>query len=268
MNFRKLLLPFIFFLNCANLQAQSNSVQTTGDNKTDHYWPAGKKPQPANMVKLNLTALPLKQYALQYERVLNRKFSFAFGLRVMPESSLPFKNAILDAVGDDPDTRDVLETFRMSNMAITPEFRFYLSKRGYGRGFYLAPFYRYASYKTSRMTFNYDDGNGGQESINLTGKLTSNTGGLLLGAQWPIGKHVVLDWWILGPHYGAGKGQFDGVSSQTMTPAEQDDLRTQLEDIDIPLTNKTINVTANGASLGLDGPWGGIRAGFSLGIRF
>jgi len=41
-----------------------------------------------------------------------------------------------------------------------------------------------------------------------------------------------------------------------------------LEDIDIPLTNTKVVVTANGASLELDGPWGGIRAGFSLGIRF
>lgn len=259
---RLLVLPALMLFSCMQLTAQD---QPEG---TETKEPAAKNAMPMNMIKVNLTSLPLKQYALQYERVLSRKFSFALGVRVMPESTLPFKNAILNAVGDDPDTRDVLETFQMSNMAITPEFRFYLSKRGYGRGFYLAPFYRYASYKTSQLEFDYDDGGGGTETINMTGKLTSNTGGLLLGAQWPLGKRLILDWWILGPHYGAGNGLFSGVSTQTMTPAEQDDLRTQLEDIDIPLTNKTVVVTANGASLELDGPWAGIRAGFSLGIRF
>ncbi len=259
---RLFLLPALILFSCLQLTAQD---QPEG---TETKEPAEKNTMPMNMIKVNLTSLPLKQYALQYERVLSRKFSFALGVRVMPESTLPFKQAILDAVGDDPDTRDVLETFQMSNLAITPEFRFYLSKRGYGRGFYLAPFYRYASYKTSQLEFDYDDGGGGTETINMTGKLTSHTGGLLLGAQWPLGKRLVLDWWILGPHYGTGNGLFNGISSQTMTPAEQDDLRTELEDLDIPLTNKKVVVTANGASLELDGPWGGIRAGFSLGIRF
>lgn len=259
MNFRQCLLPVLVLFTCNPLAAQSPD--------TENDSPARNVP-PANIIKVNLTSLPLKQFAFQYERVLNRKFSFALGVRIMPATTLPFKQAILDAVGDDPDTRNVLETFKLSNTAITPELRFYLSKRGYGRGFYLAPFARFASYKTSLLEFNYDDGNGGQETINLAGKLTSTKGGLLLGAQWPIGKRVVLDWWILGPHYGSANGKFSGVSSQTMTPAEQDDLRTQLNDIDIPFTNKTVVVTANGASLELDGPWAGFRTGFSLGIRF
>jgi Protein of unknown function (DUF3575) len=262
MKLKLYLLPALILFSCVQLAAQDQPEGATTKA------PAGKSTLPMNMIKVNLTSLPLKQYALQYERVLNRKFSFALGVRVMPASTLPFKQAILDAVGDDPDTRDVLDRFQMSNLAITPEFRFYLSKRGYGRGFYLAPFYRYASYKTSKLEFDYDDGAGGTETINMTGKLTSNTGGLLLGAQWPLGKRLVLDWWILGPHYGSGNGLFSGASTQTMTPAEQDDLRTQLEDIDIPLTNTKVVVTANGASLELDGPWAGIRAGFSLGIRF
>lgn len=259
MHIRYFLVPALILFPFTGLLAQSPDEE----NGT----PARKIPA-ANMIKLNLTSLPLKQVAFQYERVLNRKFSVALGVRIMPATTLPFKQAILDAVGDDPDTRNVLETFQLSNTAITPELRFYLSKRGYGRGFYLAPFARFARYKTSLLEFDYDDGNGGQETINLAGKLTSTTGGLLMGAQWPIGKRVVLDWWILGPHYGSATGKFSGISSQTMTPAEQDDLRTQLNDIDIPFTNKTVVVTANGASLELDGPWAGIRAGFSLGIRF
>lgn len=224
--------------------------------------------QKGNILKLNLTALPLKQYSFQYERVLNRKISVLAGFRLMPSTGLPFKKLILENAADDPDTRDAIESFRISNIAITPELRFYLSKKGYGRGFYIAPFYRYARYSSNNMRFTYDDGSGGTGTIDLNGKLTTNTGGLLLGTQWNLGKSVVLDWWILGPHYGGGTGLFTGVSSQTLTPAEQDDLRNQLNDIDIPFTTTSVNVTANSASLRLDGPWAGIRAGFSLGIRF
>jgi hypothetical protein len=227
-----------------------------------------KKREQVNLVKLNLTALVLKNYSLQYERTLNRKISIAVAFRTMPSTTLPFKNAIVkQVVDDDPDTKNTIETFELNNFAITPEIRFYLSKKGYGRGFYLAPFYRYASFKTSTLNFDYE-GAGTSGTISLSGKLTANTAGLLLGAQWLLGKRVSLDWWILGPHYGSGTGDFSGKSSHALTSQEQNDLREQLEDIDIPLTDKTVNVNANGAFMKLDGPWGGIRSGISLGLKF
>ena len=91
--------------------------------------------------------------------------------------------------------------------------------------------------------------------------------GILFGIQHTYGK-VVLDIWLLGPHIGSGKGSFTGQSSTPLSSQEEDEIRKQLNDIDIPLTNKTVNVNAIGASLQLDGPWGGIRGGVSLGIRF
>jgi hypothetical protein len=221
-----------------------------------------------NLIKLNLTGILLKNYSLQYERVLNRKISIALQYRMMPETGIPFKSTILKAVGDDdPDTKKIIEDFRLSNYAITPEVRFYLSRKGYGRGFYIAPFYRYASFTSNDLNIFYTDDNNAEQSVKMSGKLTSNTGGLLLGVQSDLGKHVVLDISFFGPHYGGGKGHFEGTTSQPLTPDEQDDLREQLEDINIPLTDKTVNVNANGASLKLDGPWGGYRFAISLGVR-
>ena len=248
-------------LLCISLtQLQAQTAPSSDEPKSKH--------EQVNMVKLNLTGIALKNYSLQYERTLSRKFSVALCVRTMPGTTLPFKNAIVDQVGnDDPDTKNTIETFELSNFAITPEVRLYLSKKGYGRGFYLAPFYRYASFKTSTLNFDYE-GTGTSGTISLSGKLTANTAGLMLGAQWALGKHFSLDWWILGPHYGSGTGDFAGKSSRTLTTEEQTDLRDQLNDLDIPLTDKTVNVNANGASLKLDGPWGGIRAGILLGFRF
>lgn len=168
---------------------------------------------PSNIAKLNLSGLAFKNYSVQYERILKRKVSLAVAVRTMPSSTLPFKNTIVKNISDDdPDAKKTLETFKLSNFAITPEVRFYLSKKGYGRGFYVAPFYRYASFKTSTLNFDYE-GNGTSGSINLTGKLTANTVGLMFGSQWFLGEHVTLDWWIFGPHYGSGTGTFEGKSA-------------------------------------------------------
>lgn len=223
-----------------------------------------------NLVKTNLTSILLKNYSLQYERILSRKFSVALQYRIMPESGLPFKNSLAKLAddNDDPDTKKLIEDFRMSNYAITPEARFYLSKKGYGQGFYIGIYYRYASFTSDKLDIFYTDDQDVEQSIRLSGKLTGNTGGFLLGAQRFWGKRVVFDMWMLGPHYGSGQGTFSGTSGKPLSMDEQNDLRDQLNDIDIPLTDKTVQVDANGASLKLDGPWAGLRIGLSLGIRF
>jgi Protein of unknown function (DUF3575) len=221
-----------------------------------------------NIFKVNLTAIVLKNYSFQYERVLSRKFSLALGYRTMPNSSLPLQSAIENIVGNDATAQEQIKDFRMSNTAITPELRFYANKKGYGKGFYLAPFYRNATYNGTGLKFTYENALMVKSTMSMSGKLTGNTFGLMLGAQWALGKHISLDWWMLGPHYGTGKGDFSGQASQPMTIAEQNDLRQQLEDFDIPLTTKIVTVNANGANVKLDGPFAGVRAGISIGVKF
>lgn len=96
---------------------------------------------PKNIFKVNLTALVLNNYMGQYERVLGKRVSVAISYRTMPESSVPFKSFILNQI-DDPegDAEEILNNLKLSNYAITPEIRFYMGKKGYGRGFYIAPF--------------------------------------------------------------------------------------------------------------------------------
>jgi hypothetical protein len=222
-----------------------------------------------NIIKTNITGIPLRNYSLQFERVLNKRFSLALSYRIMPEGSIPFKNWIKNSIEDgDQEAMDQVESLQLSNKAITAELRWYVGKKGYGRGFYIAPFFRHANHKAKNVSFEYDSDLGGTEKVDLSGSLVSNTGGLLFGAQWFLGKAVVLDWWILGPHYGSGNGDLKGLTSTPMSAQEQEDLRQELEDIDIPLTTKTVFVDANGAAIKLEGPWAGIRAGISLGIRF
>ncbi len=224
--------------------------------------------QPKNIFKVNLTAIALKNYSFQYERILSRKFSVAFGYRTMPTGKLPLINILREVVGDDEDAKEQLENFRLGNTAFTPEVRFYTSKKGYGRGFYLAPYYRQSKFKGSGLKFTYENSLMQESTVTLAGELKGSTLGLLMGAQWKLGKRVNLDWWILGPSYGKASGNFTGLSSKPLTQEEQDDLRQELEDFDLPLTDKTINVNANGATVKLDGPFAGIRSGILIGIRF
>ena len=260
-----LLITAFFFAITFQLNAQTKPVEP--DNSVSKS--AKKNIHQLNFIKTNLTGIVFKNYSLQYERVLTRKFSIAVSFRTMPSTTIPFKNKIISLIdANDPDTKETIEKLRLSNIAITPEVRLYLSKKGFGRGFYIAPFYRYAKFKTNNLIFTYEDNLNVKSTINLSGDLTSNTGGLLFGVQKFLGKHICLDFWLFGPHYGSGVGNFTGVSSKPLTQQEQDDLRQQLENLDIPLTKKTVTVTANGASLKLDGPWAGIRSGLSIGVKF
>ncbi|HMR84002.1 MAG TPA: DUF3575 domain-containing protein [Niabella sp.] len=242
------------------------SVQFTAAQTTISDDVADKK----NIFKLNLTAPVLKNYAVQYERVLSKTVSVVISGRIMPASTLPFKEEIRKNVikGDDDLITDAFNQAKFSNFAITPEVRFYLGKKGYGRGFYVAPYYRFARYKVHELNYVYNDGSD-DVNIKLTGDLTAHTGGFLLGAQWMLSNTVGLDWWIAGPNMGKGKGNLAGLSDKAIDPDVQQNIRESLEnDLDIPFTRTTVTVDSKGANIKMDGPWAGIRAGLLLTFRF
>ncbi|MFZ9687116.1 MAG: DUF3575 domain-containing protein [Chitinophagaceae bacterium] len=220
-----------------------------------------------NIFKINVTALPLSNYGLTYERVLNKKISIAIGYRTMPLGNVPLRNNIVTLSGGDANMQKTLDQLLLSNTAITPELRWYPGKKGYGRGFYMAPFARIASFHAEGVKIEFAKSTGGTDEINLSGDLKSTTFGLLIGAQWSLGKRICLDWQILGPHYGSGDGSLKGVSSFTLSTQEQTAIKDALVDVNIPLTTATSTVTSNSIQLNLSGPWAGIRAGISLGIK-
>jgi hypothetical protein len=88
----------------------------------------------------------------------------------------------------------------------------------------------------------------------------------MFGAQWKIGKSVYLDWWIFGPDYGSSKGSISGT--QSLSPSGQSSLKSNMENLNVPLVKTTNVVDANGATLDFTGPWAGIRSGLCIGFRF
>jgi len=185
----------------------------------------------------------------------------------MPVSAIPFKSAVIKYI-DDPETVDQINSFKMGNMAITPEVRLYLSKKGYGRGFYVAPFYRYSVFTTNEVPVKYNSDDGEQNTVNISGKITANSVGMLLGVQKAIGKHITLDWWLLGPQYGKSSANLEGVTGKALSANEQSSLQSNLEDINIPRIRTKATVTANNVGLNIEGPWAGVRMGLNIGVRF
>lgn len=219
-----------------------------------------------NLLKVEMAGLLYRNTHLSYEAILGKHVSVGVSYRFMTPGSLPFQSVVTNLTGSsDPDVTKTLSMLKLENNAITPEIRFYVGRKGYGRGFYLAPFYRKANHTVSGVSVDLTSTT--PITIALSGKLSSSTYGLLLGSQFKLANFLALDWWILGPHIGKMTGEISGTSSRALNAVEQNELRQNLQDLDI--FGGTVTVDANSARLKTgSGIWGGIRAGLCLGIRF
>ena len=255
-------MTFAFLVgSTAPVFAQNNEEQITEENEP------GK-----NMIKINILSLPLKNFSLQYERAVAKKITVGLGVRYMPEGKLPLMTIAKSfAESNDPNDNfsDQIANIGLGNFALTPEVRFYMGKEAF-RGFYIAPFARYATFKMSLpFDLETEDANNQvtTERIDLKGDLNTIAGGILFGAQWKLGKMVYLDWQILGPHFGKATGNLAG--KKNLTAEEQADLQDMIDDLDdIPFIKFTSNINSSGAEVKVNGPWAGIRSGLSIGIRF
>lgn len=249
---KKVIIPILCFLFS---EASAQEIQTS---------PAEKM----NIVKTNVTAYVFRNINLSYERAFTQWFSLNIGFGTMPEGKVPFINAFLK----DKDEKR-FENLRVKATHFTIEPRFYLGQ-GYGKGFYIAPYYRYSDVSSNTFDFYYDyngpDGNTYPIPLKGGGSANGNSGGLMVGVQFFLtrSQNLVLDFWIAGAHYGSGKGDFSMTSDYVLTPDMQAQLKKEIENLDIPFVKYTVETNANGARIKVDGPWAGFRSGLSLGYRF
>lgn len=229
----------------------STQIAIAQTEKTTRSVDSGK-----NLFKINLPSLVMKTFHFQYERAISKKISVGLGYRYMAKGALPFSSSLTNIDNQ-------LGGLTLGNNAITPEIKFYFGK-GVFKGFYIAPFARFATYKAA-IDYEFEVNNSNQ-IIPLSGTLKTVTGGVLFGAQWRIAKKVYLDWSMLGPQFGRSNGQLTG--KRALSAQEQQELRDKLNNIDLPIGKTTATVNANGATLNFDGPWAGIRANIGIGYRF
>lgn len=192
---KNIFLSTLLFLSCyCTILAQTNSRPPS----------RVKKPKPIyeqvnQTVKLNVPSLLFKTIAVQYEKKMSRKTSFAAGVIFRPNSAIPFKNFLLNdtlfTVG--LSTREMLKTTRYSTFMITPEFRYYFRKKAL-RGLYMAPFLRYKN-ENLNADYKYSDTNSFFHTGSLKGKVNTIGAGVLFGLQVLTKKKISIDFWFAGP---------------------------------------------------------------------
>ncbi len=239
------------------LSAQMDSIKTASISKAENVKPS------TGIFKVSLTSIALKNYHFQYEHALSNKFSVSVSYRFQPYGTVPLKQYLENAI-DDPSFK--IGDFKMGNNAITPEVRYYF-KGNRMKGFYVAGYARIANFEL-QVPVEYQS-TLIQKIALLTGNFKSTSGGIMFGSQFNLGKSFVLDWWILGGHYGAGSGDLIANFSVPLTTQEQNDLRSTLSGTNLGIIKTTSEVTANYAKITASGPWAGVRAfGLSLGFKF
>lgn len=226
------------------------------------------------LLKADLAGLAMRNYSFSLERIIGKHFSLVAGLGNMPNGKLPYASLIADLAKDE---EGFAEMVMIENRTISLEMRFYAGK-GYGRGFYISPYYRYGKSGFGGIQTDYTNDEEETYDISLDGNLTTHSGGLMFGCQWLAGKrrNIVIDWTIFGVHAGMLDGNFYGKTSPPLTAGEQQDVKDGIDQIfeenfnkfPLSLYKHTSNVTANTVDVNLKGPWAFLRGGLSVGIRF
>jgi len=225
-----------------------------------------------NIFKTNLASVALDHYSFQYERVVSKKQSFGMGFGFSPKVDLPFKKTLSDQFGNNEDAARAIETTQFSKITVTPEYRFYVGKKQAPEGFYIATFVRYL-HMTISQDYTFTPSTGTLHTAHMDGKIDGIGGGVMIGSQWLLGKkkRVSIDWWIVGPFFGAMDGSFHGVDPKMneLSPSDRADLKSDIEGADIPLWTVDATIGALTIDAKLKGAFYGARAmGICLGFRF
>jgi hypothetical protein len=222
------------------------------------------------VVKFNVSGAFFKSYTAQYERVLTPHSTITLSASYSPNAPLPFRDALLNQYGDNQDARRAIETTLFTKRIATVEYRFYPAGQA-PRGWYVAPFVRYASMDISN-DYTYTTQDGILHQAHLNASFNAGGAGLLLGYQFLIGKHLGLDLWLLGPFYGTNvNAVFTGEDPQwtSLKPANITKLKQDIDNTDVPLysVESTLNLPTITAKL--TGPYFGVRAfGVALAYSF
>ncbi len=215
----------------------------------------------SNIVKVNLSALLMRNFSVQYERKISPKLALALGVHFLPFGKLPYQNIVSNYV--DVNNIDFTKA-NIGAFGIIPEVRIYPGKEGALRGFYLGPFISYSSYKTDLPIY-YSNKTG-----IFNGDISTFTGGLQIGVQRKLSRKVYVDFWIIGPNYGGSSGNL--IFKGNLDELEQSSLRFSIQDVKDNFLIKFIEsyqVDQNGGNIKVKGPWGGLRgAGINIGFRF
>jgi hypothetical protein len=185
----------------------------------------------SNVIKIAPLRLLTRQVHVGYERKITDQMSVGLNGNFF----IPFSS-------DDPNLfgqidfsnggNVAVQQSSLSGLAVTPELRVYLSKKGALRGFHLDPFLRYFNYNIG-VDGVYQDPTEGDSDLSSKFRFSGGGAGLSLGFQGLIADIISVDWYVGG---GAGVGGFRlDVSAEG--PLE-DDIDTYVDDVRAELNSQ------------------------------
>jgi hypothetical protein len=234
-----------------------------------------------NILKTNLSADALQNYNLTYERSLNHFMSISASFSNMPKRSIPLQ-ALAKQFIDNPNIN--FDNFKIANNAITFESRIYIGLQKMS-GIYIAPYARFGNMDIDvpinyKYTYTPAPINGisipaqtVSTTATLNGTIRSQSLGAYFGIQYQLLTKLVLDFWIIGGHYGSSNGKLQAdlpANTPTIiaTPA-LNALKTAIDQTNANPFKLSTSVSGNSIITKTDGPWAGIRgAGITVGLRF
>lgn len=225
-----------------------------------------------NILKFDLAGLSSGTYQIGAERVLFKPISVVAWYSTAPMGSAPSIYSTKYMLNIEP-LADLIEESDVGFNSFTAEIRVYLGK-GYAKGFYFSPFYQTSKYNFKDFPFKYESDNGTTEQLqDGKGAIYRDNFGLLLGVQFNIGKHFVLDAFI-GPQLSSATGHLTALAPNLLSDNEQDSLSSNLEEVfrgetDLVTDIGKIVTSSTGAHVEMyPDSWIDFRGGLSVGFRF
>lgn len=228
-----------------------------------------------NLVKLNALTLLGGKISAEYEYLIRDKMSIGAAVSIRPQNTMPFGSTLKNVI-DGEDLDKWIDNFKSSNFSITPEVRFYTSGKRDFRGFYVAPYVKYATYGIQTpIDYELSIHVGGadytyeERDIPVSGRVNTFTAGVSIGVNFRLSEKFYLDWRMVGPGYGFSKGDLSG--RRNLSAEEQEAVGEGLDELkeDLPdIVKMEHEVTSEGAFVDVKGPWAAIRSGLSISYRF
>jgi len=224
-----------------------------------------------SVFKMNISQLIFRNFSFQYEYGFHKNMSAALGFNYVMHRTIP--RVIFEPKSD---TKG-FQVPQFSGWGITPEFRFYPGKKKENQaphGFYLAAYMRYASYQL-RGDFLEERDPLPPRKYDASITYAGYTVGFMIGAQIITEGRFSVDFWIAGGGAGAASLKVKAVTSDNLSPAEQDELRKDILDNLDELGRFSsgavkLDINATSANLTIRGlPMSSFRAlGINLGFSF
>ncbi|WP_341227441.1 DUF3575 domain-containing protein [uncultured Arcticibacterium sp.] len=236
-----------------------------------------------NSLKVNASGLVTGIISVNYERALTPNLSFANSFIYRPQKSIPFgeefdklaKKHGIGITGVDFEYIFV-DLAQIGVKSLSPELKYYFGDKR--NRFFISVFGQFENFEAlvpASLEARYDGTVYTLDKVPINFDIKAISGGLMVGKQFKLGERFVLDFILVGPHFGGAKSVYAKVETSILSRLDESD-RAYLEDkiVDrFKLSDSYFDVTVGEERAEINAiktvPYLGIRGFvFNLGVFF